>query len=212
MAKVQAQAAIVAMVMSGVFHVPGALAGEISAPTVVLHVRDFQGVPRDQLADAQRGAAKIYSNIGVLLVWRNGSARLDAVDHAVNADVVILDTDMADRHNRDRTAFGQASHATRRAYIYYSRIMAYSMLTPGNPDRALAIVLAHELGHVLLPEYSHTDTGIMRPSLWGPVFQLPRFGREQGVMIRTSVLRAGAEDEESAVELELDVECADWRR
>jgi len=194
MAKVQAQAAIAVMVMSAVFYVAVALAGDTAVPTVVLHVTDFQGVAADQLASAQREASKIYSSIGVRLVWRNGSAKLDSVGRAVNVDVVILDKDMADRHNRDLTVFGQASHATRRAYIYYSRIMAYSMLRHGNPDRALAIVLAHELGHVLLPEYSHASTGIMRPTLYGPVFKLPRFAREQGVTIRTSVLRAGAED------------------
>jgi len=193
-AKIHAQAAIVVLLMSGALHVPGSFASDQQVPTVVLHVRDFQGVARNELADAQRAASEIYTHIGVRLVWSDGSAKLDPVNHAINVDIMILDKDMADRHNRDLMAFGQASHATRRAYIYYSRILAYSMRTHGNQARALAIVFAHELGHVLLPGSSHTNSGIMRPSLSGPVFGLPRFAREQGVTIRNSVLLAGLED------------------
>jgi len=191
MAKVHAEAAaVVVMVLAGALHAHGAPAIDREVATVVLHVRDFQGVPRNEFADAQRGASEIYRHIGVRLVWTDGSAMLDAVDRCLNVDIVILDGAMADRNNPEPTAFGQASHTTRRAYIYYSRIVAFARRTHSNPDRALALVLAHELGHVLLPEYSHTAAGIMRPTLSGPVFKLPRFGPLQAMTIRSAVLGA----------------------
>jgi len=194
MANVGATAAIVVSVLIGALPAHGAFARDRDQATVVLHVRDFQGVPRNELAAAQRDASAIYAHIGVRLVWTDGSARLNAVDGCVNVDIVILDKDMADRNNPEPTAFGQASHVTRRAYIYYSRIMAYATRTFTTPDRAMAVVLAHELGHVLLPEYSHTAAGIMRPTLAGRILKLPRFAPEQAITIRTAVLRDGLAD------------------
>ena len=194
MASVGAAAAVVVTVFIGSLQAHGALAGDRDRPTVVLHVRDFQGVPRTELTDAQRGASEIYAHIGVRLVWTGGSARLNAVDRCLNVDVVILDKTMADRNNPEPAAFGQASHVTRRAYIYYSRIVAYAVRTHSSPDRPLALVLAHELGHVLLPEYSHTAAGIMRPTFSGPIVKLPRFGSEQATTIRTAVIGAAPID------------------
>jgi len=194
MASMRARAAGVVIVLAGALHAQTVPASASDVATVVLHVRDFQGVPRDALADAERGASEIYAHIGVRLVWTDGSARLDAVDRRLNIDIVILDKAMADRNNPDPAAFGQASHATRRAYIYYSRIMSFVARTHSNPDRALAVVLAHELGHVLLPEYSHTEAGIMRPTLSGPVFKLPRFAPAQATTIRSAVLGAALTD------------------
>jgi len=195
MARVHAEAAaVVVMVLAGALHAHGAPAIDREVATVVLHVRDFHGVPPSEFADAQRGASEIYRRIGVRLVWTDGSARLNAVDRCLNVDIVILDRAMADRNNPEPTTFGQASHMTRRAYIYYSRIMAYATRTFSNPDRAMAVVLAHELGHVLLPEYSHTAAGIMRPTLAGRILKLPRFAPEQAITIRTAVLRDGLAD------------------
>jgi hypothetical protein len=192
MARMPAQAVVVMVLVGALQAAAPASASEVA--TIVLHVRDFQGVPPNELADAQRGASEIYGHIGVHLVWTDGSARLDAVDRRLNIDIVILDAAMADRNNPDPAAFGQASHATGRAYIYYSRVASFVRRTHSNPDRALALVLAHELGHVLLPENSHTDAGIMRPTLSGPVFTLPRFAPAQAMTIRSAVLRAGLTD------------------
>jgi len=195
MARVHAEAAaVVVMVLAGALHAHGAPAIDREVATVVLHVRDFHGVPPSEFADARRGASEIYRRIGVRLVWTDGSARLDAVARCLNVDIVILDRTMADRNNPEPTTFGQASHMTRRAYIYYSRIVAFVTRTHSNPDRVLALVLAHELGHVLLPEYSHTADGIMRPNLHGQILKLPRFASAQAMTIRTAVLSAALTD------------------
>jgi len=194
MANVGATAAVVVTVLIGAFHAHRALASDRDLATVVLHVRDFHGVPPNEFADAQRGASEIYRRMGVRLVWTDGSARLDAVARCLNVDIVILDRAMADRNNPEPTAFGRASHTTRRAYIYYSRIVAFVTRTHSNPDRVLALVLAHELGHVLLPEYSHTADGIMRPSFYGQILKLPRFAPAQATTIRAAVLSAALLD------------------
>jgi len=194
MANPQPALAVVIIVLVGALQAQAALAGDRELATVVVHVKDFQGVPRNEFVDAKSGASEIYAHVGVRLVWTNGSARLNAVDGCLNVDIVVLDKDMADRNNSDLSAFGQASHATRRAYVYYSRILAYARRTRSNPDRALAVVLAHELGHVLLPEYSHTNAGIMRPTLAGQIVKLPRFAPAQAMSIRNAVLRGDPAD------------------
>jgi predicted Zn-dependent protease len=45
------------------------------------------------------------------------------------------------------------------AYVFYSRL---PILNAGNDDEIMGLVIAHEIGHLLLPHGSHSDTGIMR--------------------------------------------------
>jgi hypothetical protein len=50
-------------------------------------------------------------------------------------------------------------------------------------------VVAHELGHVLLPAGSHSDSGIMngRTNLWGKIAH--EFTPEEGEAIRDGLVR-----------------------
>src|SRR6476659_1905417 len=98
MANLQAELAVVVMVLIGALQAHAALASDRELATVVVHVKDFQGVPRNEFADAKSGASEIYAHVGVRLVWTSGSARLNAIDGCLNVDIVILDKDMADRN------------------------------------------------------------------------------------------------------------------
>jgi hypothetical protein len=161
-------------------------------PAVVLHVSDLAGVPPHDRADAQGGATRVYERIGVRLVWTNGDAAHAPADGALHLDVIILTGAMADRHNANQAALGQASRVTRRAYIYYSRIVAHASRTEVDPARLLATVLAHEIGHLLLPEYSHSPDGLMQAKLWGRSPNVPDFTDEQAATIRALLMQAKA--------------------
>jgi hypothetical protein len=93
---------------------------------VVLHVTAYAQVPAGQLADARRAVVTVYANIGVHIVWAGGVAATAPADGAWHLDVILLNTDMAKRKQPNTDAFGQASHETKRAYIYCERVLAHA--------------------------------------------------------------------------------------
>ncbi len=116
-----------------------------SVATVVFHVRDYRPVPANEMSEAQRLAARVYARVGVALVWAGGTRAHAAADGFFHVELIILDGRMTARNNPEHTAFGQAAHTTKRAYIYYPRIHSHARQTQSDPARALAVVFAHEL-------------------------------------------------------------------
>ena len=164
-----------------------ATAEPVMVATVVAHVRDYQQVSHGELAAAQQVASHVYEKIGVRLVWTGGSGVAAPADGFLHVDVLLLDSVMTTRYNPKPQAFGDASHATHRAYIYYARVLAHARQTRSDPVRALALVLAHELGHILLPEYSHSPSGLMRASWEGRLVYVPPFSAAQAEAIRATL-------------------------
>jgi len=185
MAKTAANlAAVVAVVLGGVMGIEQVFADPVGLATVTLHVRDYDHVPARELADAQKKADKVYARIGIRLVWTGGSAALAAKDESAHFDVIILTSEMAGRLTGSGSEFGRASRAARRALIYHPRIQAHAAKTRSDPACVLALVLAHEVGHLLLPEYSHAPSGLMRAVWTGHLSGVPDFMRTQADSIR----------------------------
>jgi hypothetical protein len=181
----KAAAVVVAAMVASAMGTGQAVAASPDMPTVVLHVAALIEVPADQLADAQKTASQTYAHIGVRLVWTGGFARTAAADGALHLDVILIGAAAADRMNANRTAFGQAIRAAQRAYIYLGRIVDHARHTSVDPAWVLALVLAHEVGHMLLPEYSHAPSGLMRATWDGRIVDVPDFAADQAATIRT---------------------------
>jgi hypothetical protein len=165
-----------------------ALAAEpLTVATVVLHVRDYQKVSPRRLIQAESLAARVYARIGVRLLWTDGNAREARADGNFHLDVVILTEAMTAVGLADPLAFGKASRITRRASIFYARIVEHARHTKSDPDRALALVLAHEIGHMLLPEDSHTDSGLMQARWTRRIVTIPAFLPAQAIAIRAKL-------------------------
>jgi hypothetical protein len=152
---------------------------------VVLHVTNYAEVPAGQFADARRAVVAVYANIGVHVVWAGGVAASAPADGALHLDVVLLNAAMAKRQQPNADAFGQASHETKRAYIFCERVLAHAQSTGSDPGRMLGLVLAHEIGHMLLRGHSHTAVGLMRADWIGTITAIPEFTAEQAKTIRT---------------------------
>jgi hypothetical protein len=177
-------AALVTVVVGGVVGIEPVFADPVGLVTVTLHVRDYDHVPAGELADAQKKASRVYARIGVRLVWTGGSAALAAKDEAAHFDVIILTSEMTGRLTASASEFGRASRAARRALIFHPRIQAHAAKTGSDPACVLALVLAHEVGHLLLPEYSHAPSGLMRAAWTGRVSGVPDFIHTQADAIR----------------------------
>ncbi len=119
------------------------------------------------------------------VVWADGVAATAPADGALHLDVILLTAAMADRQQPHTASFGQASRVTKRAYIFCERVLAHAHSTGSDPGRVLGLVLAHEIGHMLLPEHSHTGLGSMKAAWIGTISAIPEFLPEQAATIRT---------------------------
>ena len=81
--------------------------------------------------------------------------------------------------------FGRASRPTGVPTIFYDRIADHAKRTGSSVAVLLGAVIAHEVGHLLLPAFSHSPTGIMRPHWDGRIMRVPDFTVDQGNTIRT---------------------------
>lgn len=166
--------------------------------TIALWVHDTAQVPDAVLTRAQAEVTGIYRQAGVEIMWRaSSSSSVDTdADRESRLTIAILSYDQAKRLSPEliRDAVGVAlSSATSRshvAYVFYHRV---ENLTGGNGFNlapVLAIAMAHEVGHLLLPYSSHSMTGLMRAKWTKADLQLAQrgllfFTAEQAKLIRS---------------------------
>jgi hypothetical protein len=165
-------------------------------------VYDEAVVPSTWLKQAQDEMRRIYGEIGVNVVWQvraPSSAHGDAPqgDRAALAHqtFLIMIRSRAQRAqaglspNAMGFASGTAEERARVVYLFYDRIEQFPTLHRG---RMLGHIMAHEIGHALLPFQSHSPQGLMRAQWDRTDLELAQFGRlrftpEQGELIRLKV-------------------------
>jgi hypothetical protein len=161
-----------------------------SAPdrVVVLHVTNFAQVSVGDLAEAEQVATRVYADVGVRTVWTDGIAWDAQPDGAFHADVLLLSKEMVTRKSQldgfDEQVFGSAMPPIRRAYIFHKRIADQARRTESNFTLLLGMVIAHEVGHLLLPASSHSAAGIMCAQWQQRTARLSTFTHDQGTTIR----------------------------
>jgi hypothetical protein len=158
---------------------PLAAAPPTDLPMVSIGIDDYGNVPAGQLIRAQDDVAQAYCDVGVEIAWRE-TRHLSTVTPPASTPfrgltIIMLSPDMLAKMAPPSTALG-ATPATldgpgHIAYVFYSRLATINL---ENDHQMLALVIAHEIGHLLLPYGSHSDTGIMRGQ-WG-VRKLRRVG------------------------------------
>jgi hypothetical protein len=83
---------------------------------------------------------------------------------------------------------GQGAPLVGRAYIYYDRVLKLNPAPPRDVITTLGDVIAHELGHLMLP-VGHSNVGIMRPSINMTSRRLETFTEEEAAQIRGHLRR-----------------------
>jgi hypothetical protein len=178
-----------AVVAATLFSGAKAFAGLGEQMTVVLHVSDYAHLSPSDLNGAEDEATRIYRTADIKMVWVNPDAAAgEEYAAALHLNVLLLNREMA-QHKIDvghigPNVLGSATHAAARGYIFCHRIAAdaYSL----DFRTALGRALAHEVGHLVLPVYSHSGFGIMRAvvDLYGTP---PQFSREQVTTIHETI-------------------------
>ena len=149
------------------------------------------------LLEARQQAAMIYDHIDVSLVWTDDSA-LDEESGPVRFVAIVLSDARTDQFLRGSemppSVLGVAPYQTGRVYLFWDRIVRRARENDVLPQIVLARVLAHEIGHHLLPLQGHSDSGIMRPTVDYRVGEPPAFTLTQAASIRQFLSAASAGD------------------
>jgi hypothetical protein len=133
--------------------------------TIVLHVDDFTSLLPAVLNTAEEVTRGVFARAGVRIVWLNGREKQPGLESALHLRVLLLSRAMAEQKIAADAVgdgvVGQAAKACGRAYIFSHRVIALASQNKHHLGRILGRVLAHEVGHLVLPDNSHSRTGIM---------------------------------------------------
>lgn len=168
-------------------------AAQAPHPTVLLRITNAAGISWEAIQKALRETTRIYETAAVQLVWVADDALPDP-GPPMRLDVVLLSKFDAERFltktRLPKTVLGVAPPDTGRAYIFCDRIR-WRALSDGVPmETVLGRVIAHEVGHHLLPGAGHSDIGIMRERVNYSPRASPGFMSEQAASIRARVSQA----------------------
>jgi hypothetical protein len=146
-----------------------------AADAVPLSVRiyNYADVPEPVLETAQAEAIRIFLQAGIEVSWlpcagsdeefAEAPHKFAACAQAVNAIIVRIQPKSLDgRDARPRSALAGAGQE--RVEVLYDRLQEFSEDQSFNRGLILGHVMAHELGHLLLGEQSHSSQGIMVPT------------------------------------------------
>jgi hypothetical protein len=168
-------------------------AGREAQPELRITVRvdDKAGVQGVYLKFAKERAAEVFAMRGVKLDWISGedANRLKIV---VPYTILIMAEAparlKAEMEKLGTDVMGQGAPAIGRAYIYYDRVLKLNPVPPRDIITTLGDVMAHELGHLMLPP-GHSNLGIMRADINMTSRRLETFTVVEAAHIREHVHR-----------------------
>ena len=137
-----------------------------SGPVIQVLIMDLAGVPAGTLERAQEDTTRVFHLSGIRLVW------IDAETCQVRCLTVRIVVQPVSGKSRDPRVLGVAPGTKevrgKNLWIFYPRIKAYSGELGMATSQLLGHVMAHELGHLLLPHGAHALSGVMRAE-WDPL-------------------------------------------
>jgi hypothetical protein len=135
------------------------------SPTAVVRVDNVALVRADDLQFAEGRAAAVFGAIGAHITWVDEDS---AVRTGVRAPFTLMLVNVEKVTGPASLlvdALGFADPQVRRAYVFQDRIQALNVRSPPSIPSILGDVMAHQLGHLLLPLPGHSPDGIMRPGV-----------------------------------------------
>ena len=148
------------------------LAVESGRAEIRVRIQDYAQVSTATLADAIATASTILAHAGVGLVWANCAPDSETRDTVcstplgpMDLQVRILNRVMAERSHASRHSMGYAILAgpyPSIASVFYHRAVELEKGSVANRADILGAMLAHEIGHLLLGQKSHSGGGILR--------------------------------------------------
>ena len=153
-----------------------ALQAETPFPTIMVRIYDMADADSEAIARAQAEAAEIFTRTGVTLDWADCTVayrdpKCGQVKGPAAVNLRLMQSSAAPAELPEGV-FGFALMSTkggfaRTANIYYDRAGAIADGRKYRHAVVLGAMIAHEIGHLLLGQGSHSKYGLMSLP-WGP--------------------------------------------
>jgi hypothetical protein len=153
-------------------------------------------IPRSTLQRAEEVAGRIYLQAGITIEWQDGTGPLSSekiADSSEGAGSSVTLRIVSRPRTLSGEDFGIAfvgdDGRPQQADVFFASIEHFRETSSASISAILGHVMAHELGHLLLGQKSHSETGIMQARWEGPQLrQLSmgalRFGKHESERIR----------------------------
>ena len=179
-------------------------AGEASvskAPgfTITIHVYNYAGVSEKTLARAKEEACRIFGNAGLTALWVEHA--LTAADrrhphHSTDSwdsTHFVLRLLTQSREGSSINAMGEALSLVEIANVFMNRVTEQAAIGELSVSRMLGHTIAHEIGHLLLGDNSHSPGGIMaapwtKQDLWQMSIGALLFTHQEVTRIQAEVM------------------------
>ena len=164
--------------------------------TMRVWVYDYAGVAPATLIEAEKVAAQIYRAAGIETLW--AADPLERTNDPLAGRTRALTVMLLPRKQTEQpclnrladsamgTAFSNSDDHAVVAYVFYDRVERTAWKAHAFVAVLLGEVMAHEVGHMLLP-HGHSATGIMRAA-WSLRMvhpgSLEEFTKDQGTLMR----------------------------
>jgi predicted Zn-dependent protease len=165
--------------------VPTAEAARGSQLSVTVHLVDLAGIPQTDLDSAKAETVRVFRHAGIDLTWAIGSLPALYAKTAVSDGVALFLVNESDPGQAGGAeVVGEAQRIVRRAYVFCNRLITESRQHQTSDPVVLGRVMAHEIGHLLLPAHAHSQFGIMRPQVDFDITSIHSFTRAQADSMR----------------------------
>jgi hypothetical protein len=173
---------------------PANVGAQWVSPPVLVLLQNDAGVPPAVVAKAQAEVVRLYALIGVEVTW---VTKVPEPGRALRT-ICLVAWEPADRPESvmGLTYTGQGGRGVR-AYVFWRRVERASQRFTAAQDNLLSVVIAHELGHMLLPNQPHAKRGLMNDPWNSGHFRaasagLLHFADESGELIRRGLIAEGS--------------------
>ena len=136
------------------------------APSIDLQIKNEARVAADVLEKSLDAVIRIYADAGLAVRWTDPACLADAAEEGRRAPRITV-TIVTQVLGYDRAASGVMGVASRRpsgltAQVFLKQVQNFARVHRVDLGTMLAYVIAHEVGHLLLPGRPHSPTGLMQ--------------------------------------------------
>jgi hypothetical protein len=145
---------------------PAVVAAQPVRPAVLVMLQNDANVPTVLVERARGEVTRLFSLIDLDIAWVT-----DAPNPGMRLRVVSITTWEPPENKVQPSVLGYTQIAPGkrgvRGYVFWRRVERASLAFTARLDHVLAVAIAHELGHMLLPNGKHAQSGLMAGP-WDP--------------------------------------------
>ncbi len=174
----------VAVFPSAVSSANSADANQTDSYTIVVNFSNRTEALESEVLLAQAQCSRIFAAINVHIQWGDVNEKNATSEEVFYVVIRLSPYKLIENRPNTSDILGMAFPDTRVAFIFSDQVKRFGDCTHLEGCSLLGIVIAHEIGHLVLPGSRHTTQGVMAKSLDSKQTKEPRFTPKEAKAIR----------------------------